>query len=120
MANEDFQQLAVDFDKNRRQLISVTAQKQQLQMQTSGVNASIEELEKTKEKKVYKAVGNILVLSDASKVKGELKEQKESLELRIKALQKQEDTVLDKLNKLKAKIESMQKGSATGSEDAQN
>ena len=109
MANEqELQQTAQEFERNRIQLLNTGAQKQQLQMQNSAISAALSELKETKEKKVYKAVGNILILSDVSKVQKELSEQNESTELRIKTLQKQEDALIDKLNKLKAKIEAAQ------------
>jgi len=104
--NEDIQQDVMEFDKSRNQLLNVTAQKQQVQFQSNSLNEALNELEKTKEKKVYKAVGNILVLVPTETVKKELKEQKESADLRIKTLQKQEDLTIEKLNKLKHKIES--------------
>ena len=55
--------------------------------------------------KVYKAVGNILIEKDAKKVEKELKDAKETLEVRIEALQKQEDSLVNRLNKIKAQIE---------------
>lgn len=104
-AEQEIQQQVMDFERNRTQLMNVSTQKQQLQMQSGALNQAIEELSKTSEKKVYKAVGNILILSDTKKVEKELKEQKESSDLRVKSLQKQEDALIEKLNKLKADIE---------------
>lgn len=98
-----------DFQKSRNQLLGVSSQKQQLEMQSNILKTALEELEKTSEKKVYKAVGNVLILSDTKKVLNDLKETKESVDLRLKSLKKQEDTIVDKLNKLKSKIESSQK-----------
>lgn len=108
MAN-DLQQKVLEFERNRNQLLGISAQKQQLQVQGQTIKVTLEELDKTKEKQVYKAVGNILILSDASKVKKELKEKDESIDLRIKTLQKQEESLVNKLNKLKSEIESAQK-----------
>ncbi len=100
-----------EFEQNRVQLLNVSGQKQQLQMQSMAMGQALEELAKTKEKKVFKAVGNILIQSDAAAVKKELKDKKESVDLRIKTLQKQEDSLVNKLNKLKSEIETGQKGS---------
>jgi len=58
---EDFREKAIDFERSRNQLMNVSAQKQQLQMQGSALGNAIEELEKTKEKKVFKLTGNILL-----------------------------------------------------------
>ena len=98
-----------EFERNRIQLMNVSAQKQQLQFQSNTLQASLDELKKTKEKKVYKAVGNILILSDTKNVQKELREQKDSADLRVKTLQKQEDALIEKLNKLKSQIEKSQK-----------
>lgn len=104
----DMQQTLQDFEKSRADLMSISSQKQQLELQNRMVDETLEVLDKTKEKKVYKAVGNIMVLSDRAGVEKELKEQKETLSLRVKTLQKQEDTLINKLNKLKSDIESAQ------------
>ncbi len=105
MAEQPTQQDIMEFERNRAQLMTISAQKQQLQVQSGIVQKSIDELDKTSEKKVYKAVGNILILSDVSETKKELQETKESMDLRIKTLQKQEDAALNKLNALRHKIE---------------
>jgi len=113
---EEIQAKAMEFERNRSQLMNVSAQKQQLQMQHTALANSVEELSKTKEKKVYKAVGNILVQAETADAKKELQEKKESVELRIKTLQKQEDSLVNRLNKLKSEIESAQKGFSAGTE----
>ncbi len=97
-----------EFEQGRAQLFNVSGQKQQMQLQSGAMKQALDELAKTKEKRVYKAVGNILIQSDTSKVKKELKEKKDALDLRIKTLQKQEDSLVNKLNKLKSQIESGQ------------
>jgi len=95
----------MEFEKNRNQLMNISSQKQQLQLQSAALGAGLEELGKTKEKKAYKAVANILVLCDVEDLKKELSDQKESSELRVKTLQKQEDSLIERLNKLKSTIE---------------
>ena len=112
--NEQLQQDVLEFERSRQQLIGISSQKQQMQFQSTTMGKALEALEKTKEKKVYKAVGNILLLSDVTDVSKELKEQKEVVDLRVKTLQKQEDSTVQKLNKLRAKIE----GTTAGGEQA--
>ncbi len=97
--------MAMEFERNRGQLMGLSQQKQQLQLQARAIGESLDALKETKEKRVYKAVGNILILSDVAKVNKELTEQKESTELRVKTMQKQEDAMVDKLNKLRAELE---------------
>ncbi len=110
--DEATKQAIMEFERSRNQLLNVSAQKQQLQAQSAALKSALDELEKTKEKKVYKAAGNILVLKDTAEVKKETKESKESLDLRIKTLQKQEDSLVNKLNTLKKDIESKLPGAA--------
>ncbi len=104
MADER-QQDAAEFERNRAQLMNISSQKQQLQFQSRVLGDSLAELEKTGEKKVYKAVGNILILTPVDKAKKEVKDSKESVDLKVKTLQKQEELTIDKLNKLKKKLE---------------
>lgn len=115
MAAEESNQAAVaEFSRNRDQLVSISSQKQQYQVQSAMLAKALEELEKTSEKKVFKAIGNILILSDVTDVKKELAEQKEKLDLRIKTLQKQEDSTVQKLNKLKSEIEGASSKASSG------
>ena len=104
----DMQQSMVEFERNRAQLMSVSTQKQQLELQSEALNQAIEELKTTKEEKAYKAVGNIMIQKPTKELQKELDEQKDSVELRIKTMQKQEDILIDKLNKLKSVIEDAQ------------
>ena len=119
MANGE-QQDMVEFEKSRQQLFNISTQKQQLQFQSTTIGKAIETLEKTKEKKAYKAIGNILILSDIPDLSKELKEQKETTDLRAKSMQKQEDTIVQKLNKLKAKIEGTSASAETTAEQPKN
>ncbi|HOW29900.1 MAG TPA: prefoldin subunit, partial [archaeon] len=59
---------------------------------------TLKELEKTKEEKVYKGVGNVFIYSDKSEVIKDTKDLKDTLDLRIKNIQKQEDAILKKIN----------------------
>lgn len=105
MAEQPSREDILQFEQTRSQLLGVSGQKQQLLVQSSTMEKALEELGKTSEKKVFKAVGNILIASDVSETKQELKDTKETIELRIKTLQKQEDVLVQKLNKLRAHIE---------------
>ena len=87
------QQDIMDFEKTRNTLLTISAQKQQLQIQGTALEQALTELNKTSEKKVYKAVGSILIMSSTDEVKKELEEQKETSELKVKTLQKQETVV---------------------------
>ena len=82
----------------RQQLMFLSQQKQQVQFQMNVLDNTIKELEKTKEKKVYKGVGNIFILSETDDVVKETKDLKDTMDLRLKNLQKQEDVIIKKIN----------------------
>ncbi len=104
--DEQTQKDVIEFNRMRQQLGALTAQMQQLQLQSDTLKTALEELKQSKEEKVYKAVGNILVLKKSKDVEKEIKENKESTDLRVKTLKKQEESSVQKLNKLRSKIES--------------
>ncbi len=82
----------------RQQLMYLTQQKQQVQFQINILDNTLKELEKTKEEKVYKGVGNVFIYSDKQDVIRETKDLKDTLDLRLKNIQKQEDVILKKIN----------------------
>jgi prefoldin beta subunit len=102
----DIREKIMEFEKQRQLLMNITMQKQQLEASVNALGKSLEELAKVDEPKVYKAAGAIMVLRDAKEVKGELEDMKESQSLRIKTLDNQEKTLVDKLNALRVEIES--------------
>jgi len=84
----------------RQQLMFLSQQKQQLQVQANVLENTVKELETTKETKVYKGVGNIFILSDKEDVIKQTKENKETVDLRLKTVEKQEADTLKRLNDL--------------------
>ena len=89
----------------RQQLMFLTQQKQQMQMQMNLLDTTIKELEETKEKRVYKGVGNVFIMTDKEDVIKSNKETKETVDLRLKTLEKQENDIIKKLNELSRKDE---------------
>ncbi len=105
MNNDEQRALLMDFERNRQLLGNILSQKQQYSMQEEVIKASLEELNETKEANVFKIIGNILVQKSVSEMKKELNEQKETAQLKVKTLVKQEETIVKKLNSIKAKVE---------------
>ena len=70
------------------------AQKQNLQVQLLEIETALKSLDDTSES--YKIIGNVMILTDKPKLQNELKEKKETVELRINALDKQEKSTRDK------------------------
>ena len=109
--NEEEKRAAIlDFERNRQLLANISAQKQQVSLQLEVSNASLAELAKVKDKTVYKIVGNVLFPKEVAEMEKELTERKESLSLRLKTIEKQEENFLKKLNSIKSKLEAELKG----------
>ncbi len=111
---QDIREMVNEFEKQRQMLMSVSMQKQQLQTSINGLEVSLKELENTKEEKVYKVAGSILVSRATKEVKKELEELKENQSLRLKTMDKQEKGLMEKLTTLRTQIESTAKPSQPG------
>ena len=77
----------------RDQLQNVTLRKQQVELELREVEGALDELGKLPpETTVYKSTGILFYKSDHDKLVSELTDRKETLELRVKTLQHQEDS----------------------------
>ena len=115
---QDVQKKLMEFEQKRAALLNVSGQRQNIQFQLDALKRAKDELQKTKEKKVYKAVGNILILSEVKDVTKEVGEQVDTLEVRVKSLQKQEDSLVDSMNKMKSEIEETMKSLKPSAEES--
>jgi prefoldin beta subunit len=77
-------------------------QKQQFQVQLSEVESALENIKGSS--KTYKIIANIMVDSDKSVLEKDLQQKKEVLELRIKSLEKQEEKIREKSEKLQKEV----------------
>jgi prefoldin beta subunit len=118
MNEQEQRAMILDFERNRQLLASVSSQKQQIALQLEMIDASLEEMGKTKEKTVYKVVGNVLFPKDTKEMEKELKEKREVTDLKLKTAEKQEENLLKKLNTLRAKLESEMKEEGDKTESA--
>ena len=84
----------------------------QFELQLKEVKRALDELEKLEEgSEVYKSIGSILVKTDKEKLREELDDKKETLEIRLKTLQRQEEKMLNKLKEMEVKIRQALQGS---------
>ncbi len=89
----------------QRNLQTVLAQKQQVELElTESEQALIELKNLTKNAVIYKSIGSLLVKAQKGKVEAELKERKELLDTRVEVLGKQEERLRSQLNQLQAKL----------------
>ncbi|NYZ79414.1 prefoldin subunit beta [Candidatus Micrarchaeota archaeon] len=93
-----------EFQTAQNQLQMIIIQKQQVKMQLGEIDDALEEL-KNKSGKVFKSIGSVLVESKIDDVVKELNEDKETMNVRIGVLGKQEEKLRGRLVELKSKIE---------------
>ncbi|MFH2028246.1 MAG: prefoldin subunit beta [Nanoarchaeota archaeon] len=83
-------------------LQNLLVQKQQFQSQLVEISSAVTELESSNES--YKIIGNIMVSSKKDDLKKELETKKETLNIRIKTLEKQENSIKEKAQKLQSDV----------------
>jgi len=77
-------------------------QKQSFQTQLVEIESALKELKNSE--KAYKIVGNIMVSSKKEELEKDLKSKKETVELRIKMLEKQEEKIKEKADKIQKEV----------------
>jgi len=86
-------------------LQTILQQKQQVDMETSEIDQTLAELQKTAEDAViYKAAGSLLVKADKAKVTADLTERKELLATRTTVMARQEERLRSQLKELQTKL----------------
>jgi len=94
------------FEQVRQQLQLLTSQRIQLDSQLRELTSALEELDKSgKNAVIYRRVGAILVKVDDKKVlKENLTEQKETFDIRMKTLERQEKQLKERYTELQKDI----------------
>ncbi|MCL5949860.1 MAG: prefoldin subunit beta [Candidatus Bathyarchaeota archaeon] len=87
-------------------LQSILAQKQQVEMEKTEVDQTIEELQKTADDAViYKAIGSLLVKAEKPKVTAELEERKSLLDTRSTVMARQEERIRSQVKEAQTKLQ---------------
>lgn len=81
---------------------SIITQKQNFQSQLTEVENALSEMETSKT--AYKIIGNFMFATEKNKLKTELKEKEEMLNLRISTMQKQEQKLKDKAKEIQQDV----------------
>ena len=91
----------------RSQLQMIVQQRQQVEIRLRELEHAIEEVEKVKGNgEIYRSIGSLLVkVDDKNKLLNDLKEEKETYELRKTTLEKQEERTRERLTELQKKLE---------------
>ncbi|MBU2561578.1 MAG: prefoldin subunit beta [Nanoarchaeota archaeon] len=99
---KDVQEKINKLSSMEQSLQSFLAQKQAFQAQLLEIDSALGELKKTS--KAYRIVGNVMVVSDKAELTNELEQKKETMELRIKSLDKQESKMREKTSELQSEV----------------
>jgi len=95
------QEQIAQYQNMQQQIQVTTSQKMQIMAKFKEIEMGLQELEKAKDKKIYKSIGMLLVeVDDFDALKKELEELKESYDLRIKTLERQEKRLTEKFQVL--------------------
>lgn len=95
----------------QQQLQALISQKNQVELMLKEADATFEELEKVDEEAmIYKNVGNLLIKSKKDQVKIDLEEKKETYDMRLKALVRQEERVKKRFDQLQEQLKSNLQG----------
>ena len=84
-------------------LQNLLLQKQTFQTKLMESENALKELKESK-KQAYKIVGGIMIAEDKNKLEKELNEEKDILNLRIKNIEKQEELIKNKANKIQEEV----------------
>ncbi len=101
--DEKIQEMQI-LDQNLQNLI---LQRQAFEMELSETEAAAREIEKSNE--VFKLIGELMIKKDKEKVKEELSTKEKILSMRIKSIEKQEDSFTNKLSELRNKFSNLAK-----------
>ena len=93
------------YQQLQQQAQLVIMQRQNMDMQLKELENAIKELEGASDDvSMYKSIGALFIHAKKDTTLSELKETKESLEIRVASLGKQEKTLTDKLKEMEQKI----------------
>ncbi|ALV63098.1 Prefoldin beta subunit [Thermococcus sp. 2319x1] len=107
------QALLGQLENYQQQLQLVIQQKQRIQVELNDAKKALEEIEKVEdETPIYKTVGTLIVRATKAKALEELKEKVETLEVRLRALERQEQKLNEKIKELTQQIQSSLRGVA--------
>jgi prefoldin beta subunit len=94
------------FQQAQQQAQALTVQKQQLELALHETERALGEVDKLEPSAtVYKSVGGILIKAGRDEVKKELTERKETLDLRVKTVERQEGRVIERLREMRDKLQ---------------
>lgn len=101
MKNQDKNLQEIQFLEQNLQ--NILFQKQAFQIELSELKEALKELENSKDE-VFKIIGQLMIKSEKSKIKEEILNKIKILELRVKTLEKQENSFSERMEKVREEI----------------
>lgn len=115
---EELKQELVSYQNLQQQYQLIASQRQQIQLQVLELDKALEEVSKAgTETGFFRAVGGVLVPKTKATLDKDLKEEKESVEVRVSLLEKQEQKLRERLEAIRKKFESLEGKSVTSQEE---
>jgi prefoldin beta subunit len=98
--------MVAQYQQAQQHAQALASQRQQLELLMLETKKAVEALEKAPQgAAVYRSVGPLLLRASREELKKELEEERETLELRVKTLERQEERVTERLRELQQKLE---------------
>ncbi len=102
------QNMVAQMQQVQQQLQAVVSQRMQVEAMLKEVEEALNEVKKASDDApVYKVTGNILVKVSKEEVIKDLEEKKETYEVRLSTLKRQEERLKDRLAEIQKKLQSM-------------
>ncbi|MCK5038240.1 MAG: prefoldin subunit beta [Thermoplasmata archaeon] len=111
--NEEIQGKLFQYQQLQQQVQAIGSQKYQMEMQMGELDKTLEELKELKKgTPIYKSIGSLLVKKDdKDALVKELEDQKETVEVRVKTLTKQEKSLKESFESLQEELTNALQGS---------
>ena len=101
--NKETQEKIQELQLLEQNLQNLLMQKQAFQIELNEVENALSEVKKTKDE-VYKITGQVMLKANKEETEKELKEKQDILSLRVKSIEKQENSFREKLEKLRDEV----------------
>ena len=101
--NKETQEKIQELQLIEQNLQNLMMQKQAFQMELNEVENALSEVSKTTGE-IYKIVGQVMIRGEKPEIEKDLKEKNDILSLRVKSIEKQENSFREKVEKLRAQV----------------
>ncbi len=108
---QNVQHQLAQFQQAQQQAQAISMQKQTVDLQLKETEKALEELQKTEdEADVYKTAGTLLIKVKKEEMSKELEDKVETLKLREKTVQRQEERIMNRLKEMQASLQEAMQG----------